>query len=168
MKTADEIKAFHVSTGRDKDLIFEGQEDLLRRVENEGDEKSFRYSGYKCYIRRQPIFRHLCGYIRLEESHPLHGMGYDEIEELFEWELPTHGGLTFAGHLVDKRGYWIGFDCAHSDDLTPFQVARQQYLMGYEEYRTVEYVEEAIQRTIDYITQNLIDADTKQLENGGN
>lgn len=57
-----------------------------------------------------------CGYVRIPNGHPWHGVDYDDID------ADVHGGLTFAedDKPCDKDGpdnaYWIGFDCAHAWD----------------------------------------------------
>jgi hypothetical protein len=54
------------------------------------------------------------GYIKIPVGHPWHLVGYDEIG------ADVHGGLTFSEVVRDNEnfsdGYWIGFDCAHSQD----------------------------------------------------
>ncbi len=54
----------------------------------------------------------LCGYVNIPESHSLYGVGYDDID------ASCHGGLTYAG-ASGLDGWWVGFDCAHSGDLSP-------------------------------------------------
>lgn len=59
--------------------------------------------------------------------------------------LEVHGGLTFSGkpqHLKAKRGLWLGFDCAHCDDLMPYMLYFGVIPPG--EYRTMEYVEDQV------------------------
>lgn len=57
-----------------------------------------------------------CGYVKVLPGHPWHGKGYDEIDP------SCHGGLTFAhadtecGKGGQDNGWWLGFDCAHSQD----------------------------------------------------
>lgn len=55
----------------------------------------------------------LCGYVELHEGHPW--------RELAPWDVPAsvHGGVSFAGRLRSREGYWIGFDCAHAGDAMP-------------------------------------------------
>lgn len=59
-----------------------------------------------------------CGYIRIPVGHPWHGKNYDQIDP----DPDVHGGLTFADPDLPCDGdgpdntWWIGFDCAHSDD----------------------------------------------------
>lgn len=81
-----------------------------------------------------------CGYVKVNPGHPWHGKDYNDIE------ASVHGGLTFGEHdepchkvcectcrgpkdtapitqhsilcPVAKKddGFWVGFDCAHSQD----------------------------------------------------
>lgn len=87
---------------------------------DEPDEEFFEYKGYECHINRVIISKpnkkdyyggHLCGYVKIPESHPWCNKHYDEIDP------DVHGGLTFSKRLND--GYWIGFDCAHCMDIVP-------------------------------------------------
>lgn len=58
---------------------------------------------------------HHCGYVLIPEGHPLHGVGYDDVEG-----IEAHGGLTFSGSLYGQDGWWLGFDCMHAgDDHSP-------------------------------------------------
>lgn len=95
-----------------------------------------------------------CGYVGLPPSHPFHGVGYGQCTRKDcgeEWcydhspggVIDVHGGLTFAdschesdegeGHgicHVPLAGrphdvWWLGFDCAHAGDLTPYDAAQQ-------------------------------------------
>lgn len=89
----------------------------------EPDEITFEHDSFTCKVIRIVKFEnshdafggHLCGYVKIPKDHPWHGKGYDDIE------TNVHGGLTFCGdHLFDgSDDYWVGFDCAHSDDICP-------------------------------------------------
>lgn len=56
-----------------------------------------------------------CGYVRIPKGHPWHGES--------DIDAYVHGGVTFAeaDTKCDKGGednaWWLGFDCAHCDDL---------------------------------------------------
>lgn len=75
-------------------------------------------TGYRCAIRRNPMGA-WCGYAEIPDS----------IEtDYFDGnvELECHDGITFAhdrlpdGSTEAKRGFqWVGFDCAHWNDLVP-------------------------------------------------
>jgi hypothetical protein len=88
---------------------------------NEPDLVEFEYLGYKCRIHRvfliegiipKLCFGHLCGYVRISKDH-----SYAE-KDFMEIDLDCHGGLTYA-RLEDDGFFWIGFDCAHSNDIVP-------------------------------------------------
>lgn len=105
-------------------------------------------TGYKCRILRHWEMGHLCGYVQIPKKHPL----FEKIDKTEE-TIEAHGGLTFNRRgkpqaLTDNEDedrtdeHWIGFDCAHSGDLTPLSV--KFFGRGpreHETYRTVEYVE---------------------------
>ncbi|HWY36250.1 MAG TPA: hypothetical protein VNX68_16510, partial [Nitrosopumilaceae archaeon] len=93
----------------------------------------FEYKGIECKIVR--IFfpdgtdhffgGHLCGYIKVPEGH-------DWIGQSCDLDVPTHGGITFGKYLLgndEKTDYWIGFDCAHGNDVIPSMVlTKAKYL----------------------------------------
>lgn len=117
-----------------------------------------------------------CGYVGVPPGHKFHGKGYDECvaacaEEYCYDHSPNgavevHGGLTFSDfcHESDKgeafgichtpfpgrehNVWWLGFDTAHSFDLTPYDAAKEAH-EGFrypwkrsdrEVYRTLDYV----------------------------
>ena len=124
-------------------------------VEKEGNLKEFVYRGFNCkIIRVNPEFSgHLCGYIEIPESHELHNMGYDEIEEKYNYELPAHGGLTFSG-ILKSGGYWIGFDCDHSGDLSPCYSPDFDFgINHYDRYMDMHSVEVCINEIVDFIKE---------------
>lgn len=87
---------------------------------NEPDEVLFTHYDYKCQILRvvrkemsgSPFGGHLCGYVCIPPDHPWHGKRLGEID------CECHGGLTFS-QPMKSSGWWIGFDCAHSNDVVP-------------------------------------------------
>ena len=87
-------------------------------------------TGLPCLAVRHSTSGHWCGYVGVDESHPLHG------EEYGAPDVDVHGGLTFSGSCqpseTESRGvchvpsegepdhvWWFGFDCAHAWDLSP-------------------------------------------------
>lgn len=66
------------------------------------------------------------GYVIIPKEHPLHGKGYDEIDEI----INVHGGLTFSAKVSEIRrfisddlydelepdSFVYGFDTAHYGD----------------------------------------------------
>lgn len=127
-------------------------------------------SGLPCLAVRTPWSGNLCGYVGVAEGHPAFGLGYDEADKLapddedgYPW-LRVHGGLTFADACQEgsedtgichvpqpgqpEHVWWLGFDCAHCDDLSPatFATAGERYrramlLNPRYAYRTLEYVQ---------------------------
>lgn len=97
------------------------------------------HRGYPWAIIRTPNL-HLCGYVQVPKEHPLYQKPYNDFE------VSVHGGLTYASEAdAPLSGYWIGFDCAHSGDLSPG-------LSSYSgTYRTVLYVREECERLIDQL-----------------
>ena len=96
------------------------------------------HRGYPWAIIRTPAL-HLCGYVQVPETHPLYKQHYDAFE------VSVHGGLTYAGEAeAPLSGYWIGFDCAHSGDLSP-------KISSSGTYRTVLYVRDECERLIDQL-----------------
>lgn len=125
-------------------------------IEQEGKEKKFEYRGFRCLIKRHAQLGHLCGYIEIPDNHILHNMDYDEIEKMYDYALPSHGGLTFSGRSVGAEGYLIGFDCAHAGDYIPLGPLSSQLSLG-ETYRTMGYVETVLKEMIDFITESEVD-----------
>lgn len=95
-------------------------------------------TGLVCLVHRARMGA-WCGYVGMPPTHPLHGREYEGID------ADVHGGLTFADACdpqhdpVTGRGichvpepgepdslWWIGFDCAHSGDLSPGMHAQLQ------------------------------------------
>lgn len=102
-------------------------------------------TGLKCVIRRVRGMGHLCGYVRIMRNHPAYG------KDTHQMHVDVHGGVTFARRAPHKRwmrrGYWVGFDCAHLYDLIPvYQSPALQKLLGESNtfsvgtYRDMEFV----------------------------
>lgn len=83
----------------------------------EPDFIEFIYKDYECMVVRTALKKHceefhmfgghLCGYVKIHESHPYYKTPADDMQ------IFCHGGLTF------KLKPWVGFDCAHSHDYIP-------------------------------------------------
>lgn len=91
---------------------------------NEPDEVYFNYLDFECCVKRVFVKEpgtvkdyyfggHLCGYVQIPSFHLYFDKAYNEME------IECHGGLTFGQR---DFGYWIGFDCAHHDDIIPTTV----------------------------------------------
>lgn len=134
---------------------------------DEPDREEFEYSGYKCLIWRHPELRHLCGYVGIARGHVCYGRDGEYLPYNDIFDIHVHGGLTFSGEgNGDNRpkGYWwLGFDCAHYNELVP-QILEEEISFGDEvplmsgnAYRNFKYVREQIQslviqfKTLDFI-----------------
>ena len=71
--------------------------------------------GLECLVIRS-MSSALCGYVKIPESHPLHGVEYTNKPLT---GILVHGGLTFSGDRENDGQHWIGFDCAHYLDICP-------------------------------------------------
>lgn len=86
-------------------------------------------TGLDCLIVRGPMGA-LCGYVGVPVGHPFFEQDYSELN------ITVHGSLTFADacqpEVDEARGvchpaeaaandtvWWLGFDCAHHNDLSP-------------------------------------------------
>lgn len=110
------------------------------------DEKT----GLPCLVVRN-LSGALCGYVGVAEGHPAFGLEYDNVKPYPD----VHGGLTFSSfckpygennergvcHVVEEgeneRVWWLGFDCAHCNDLIPAYDWSREF--G-NDYRTISYV----------------------------
>ena len=67
--------------------------------------------GIEWLTAQAPLYGAVNGYVKVPESHPWYGKGYDEINNLMDYDCP--GGLTYS------EGGWIGFDTLHLMDYWP-------------------------------------------------
>ena len=89
------------------------------------------YNGHD-YIVRFYDMGHRCGYVRVNEKSL-----FDKIKKTYDelydpdnkYNIECHGGLTFCEEFSQpdrgftKAGCWIGFDCAHFNDLPDIHTA---------------------------------------------
>lgn len=131
---------------------------ILHLVKKEGDSKVFNYNGYLVNIIRQQELGHLCGYIQIPKDHPIYRKELDEIKAIIPEPIPAHGGLNFSRYNPEDGLFWIGFDCGHADDLSPY--LERLLVRGNPErftitpnrrYRTMEYVSENLMDVVDVI-----------------
>lgn len=132
-------------------------------------------TGLPCLAKRHPRHGHWCGYVGVSEGHPAFEKGYDDVHDLFgpydsDAYLSVHGGLTYADACeegdeaasichVPEPGepdhvWWLGFDCAHSGDVSPAMEARDR--QKYEEtgdpfWLPIKYPWSDSYRTLDYV-----------------
>lgn len=115
--------------------------------QNEPDYLQFKdeATGAPCLIVRGPVGA-LCGYVGVPEGHKYFGVEYDNVP------VEVHGGLTYSNHCTDHichvpepgepdHVWWLGFDCAHSEDMAP---AIPVVCNGRYRYRDMDYVKREI------------------------
>ena len=86
---------------------------------------------------------HRCGYIEVTKDSFLFGKEYsyysfnlddiskEMIENIEKYKsinnIEVHGGLTYAGNLLNDGSHWFGFDCAHCDDKRDIEKLKEYY-----------------------------------------
>lgn len=107
-------------------------------------------TGLPCLIVRSPSGA-LCGYVGIAEGHPAFEQDYSNVD------VEVHGGLTYADHCqtgpenhaichIPEPGqsdhvWWLGFDCAHLNDLAPKYASLPRVaIFSNEVYRDMDYV----------------------------
>lgn len=76
--------------------------------------KTWKHRNLTCVVRHG-IFSCPCGYVKLPEDHPLHGVNYTEYDDCTD--IDVHGGVMFSGIMTDMNGWFVGFDMAHLNDF---------------------------------------------------
>lgn len=109
------------------------------------------YSNHKFVVYQYSTIGHLNGYVLLNPE--------ETIEDILD--IMCHGGITFEGNLAEiipvQAGNWIGFDCAHYGDMTPFadeQLAAHGFDFGVsrdEIWRDSDFVEANCKKIIDQL-----------------
>ena len=106
----------------------------MNQWEREPNKEAFEHAGLKCFIKRHPSMKHLCGYVLIPKEHPLY-----EHTSIWDFPYDVHGGVTWVNKLdEDLEGKYIGFDCAHLHDLIPG--ASDGFRSHESIYRDFEYV----------------------------
>lgn len=89
---------------------------LKRIVKYEGDRREFLFWGRRCVILRVKPSGQLCGYAEIPKEL------LNKSDRWFVDQIEVHGGVTFVGNRFGSEGdqnKFIGFDCAHWDDICP-------------------------------------------------
>lgn len=131
---------------------------------DEPNRLNWSHAGFDCMLVRDSRALNWCGYVGVKPGHPAFNKGYDAVQSgVFNYDtnkyderaifpdLEVHGGLTFAkacgGHIChitddpDDKTWWLGFDCAHSEDASPGHW-RKEYPFSpspHESYKTLQY-----------------------------
>lgn len=119
--------------------------EMKELVKKEGNFKSRMYKGIRYEIVRYEHLGHLCGYLHYIPKN-------DEERDVIDYIF--HRGITYENDGV------IGFDCAHATDLSPMKIEIDgKFGLGIPtflkpEYRTMQYVEDILKRTIDKLVED--------------
>lgn len=107
-------------------------------------------TGYECAIVRHTTLLHLCGYVGVPVDHPWYRKGYDDVRMADNDWPEVHGGLTYASdHEPTAKGdnlWWLGFDCAHCGDLSPYMLKYGDRAGRDETYKNWSYVKTEVER----------------------
>ena len=125
--------------------------------QDEPDKEQFEdpTTGFPCLINRNHMGS-LCGYIGVDDGHPWYQADYDDVD------AEVHGGLTYSAFCQDEldeahaichvpgpgepdKLWWLGFDCAHWQDITPHMLQYPGYPFGDSDmfpssYKSFEYM----------------------------
>jgi len=122
---------------------FEATEDLLAHEgQLERAEWVDETTEYNCVAFLNPL-RFYVGYVEIPDGHCWHGLDYGLLEDFNE--VDVHGGVTFSGlPLGCTSGHWLGFDCGHAWDGTPYiDRLLERYMPGrtpHGTFRTLDFV----------------------------
>ena len=118
---------------------------------------------YKLRLQRHKDWDTWNGYVAVEKIHPLYEFS---IEQLSDYEVEAHGGLTFAGHGFPRweskdfmKKWWVwGFDTGHAGDYNPGITSTMSKMgsdhhmdglkTGAETYRSVGYVMNEVEQLL--------------------
>jgi hypothetical protein len=104
----------------------------------------------------------LCGYVGVPPDHPFYLRHYDHCP------VEVHGGLTYSGLCrgsichkpepgEERDIWWLGFDCAHYQDLVPSMRLILGHLPSFtplhigDRYRSIGYVWTEVSRLAEQV-----------------
>ena len=99
---------------------------------------------------------HPCAYVELPKEHKYYGKSYEDIDG-----ISCHGGITYISkngifsedNELHKDGFWIGWDYAHYDDFSGYELSfSDSYITDGKKWST----EEIFQHVEDVITQLIL------------
>ena len=118
-----------------------------------------------CLMVRHGGAGHWCGYVGVESSHPMYEVSssgdFESSDVRALHELSVHGGITFTDKCKPEAHpsegvchvpfpgrtddiWWIGFDCAHTHDVSPLRDSNMQF--EFATYKSQKYVENQIRQ----------------------
>jgi hypothetical protein len=115
-------------------------------------------AGLRAIALRHASMGHWCGYVGVGPGHPWHGVDLSADPDGVG-HPDVHGGITYseacAGAVchVPAPGeaealWWLGFDCAHSGDLSPYHrsLGAIAEFVPHGTYRTLAFVRSECER----------------------
>ena len=120
--------------------------------DNEPDELEWEHKGLKCAIFRNS-FGGLCGYVGVDRTHPYWEKEYSDLQD-----ISVHGGLTFSSWIDEKKElYYLGFDCCHFGDVSPYDKVMDPSLVSSNDpgrsYKNMEYVKNEVEGLAEQVLQ---------------
>lgn len=119
---------------------------------DEPDFYQWVHKGIQCTIIRHASLLHLCGYVTVQESNRYSAMDEFELNQ-FKSFPGAHGGITYRGRtlltepqLVYDTSIVFGFDCAHSNDISP----GNGYFPSHAVYRNFDYVKAEVEQLAEF------------------
>lgn len=128
--------------------IWESEPDVLSWKTNKGSVE------LELHIKRQPILKHLCGYV---------GIPYDkssdkEYQKLESFGFDVHGGITFSqlgdGGTFKEGFWWVGFDCAHLGDISPGSMLFSH--SPSDTYKNIAFVKGQVEKLANQVIESMI------------
>ena len=122
----------------------------------------FKAFGYHCVVARIPNLGHLCGYVAIDDKHPLHLKDYPAL--IPNVKLYAHGGITYSyasqGVVSINENdnlWWLGFDCAHFGDYLPYNSSlAMKQITGMDDLNSDMYGGDFLYKTVGYVKQECI------------
>ena len=126
-------------------------EEFEHHWEDSNVRKTFIYNNRPCVVVQNPDIGHYCGYTKTT----LPSVNHEDISyfkgDNYVKLIEVHGGITY-GKTDDG---WVGFDCAHADDICWSENGR---VSGDEQYRNEHtkdwYVEDVVEE-VKYLADQL-------------
>jgi len=93
----------------------------------EPDRLDWVHAGYACMILRHPYYGSLCGYVGVDNQHPLYEKDWNDAN--FP-DFEVHYGINYTAKCtrsvchtplpgMPADVWWLGFDCNHGFDVAP-------------------------------------------------
>lgn len=119
-------------------------------------------------VKINPIgFRN--GYVKIINSEVYNKLRNEFLEKHI-LPIECYGGINFVENIAEDNGFlppgnWIGFDCAHSEDLPDIEYAKKLFNLSKEEVSHVKQVFTTGQiRSVNYVSNQCFDVIEQLIE----